>query len=267
MRTVRMLPSAEHDPLPEWCTVDVRSVPTLPAWAIEEFSEPGATVLDPFAGFGTTLRAAQRLDREAYGIELEERRVEYIRDRLSRNRDRPATNAATDEDEGTRVVVGDAMAGPAAFHEAGIDPPVADLVYTAPPYMLEGTDTDPLTNYRGSGSYEGYLSRMTMAFEAITGLLDDDATIVVEASNLRAGPAVTMLAWDLAEAIDHADGYRFRVEIVVGFDESEDSQDRSETNESPGSADPDDGSDPLDSGRYGYGYDHCYCLVFDRLST
>lgn len=255
-RTVQTLPHGDPESLPEWAEIDVRSPPTLPEWAIEEFSDPGDSVLDPFAGFGTTLRAARRLEREAYGIELEERRVEYVRDRLATDRDRGSSgrtggreqDAATGVDEGFHVAVGDATAGDAAFRDSGVVPPSADLLYTAPPYMLEGTDTDPLDNYRGDGTYEEYLEAMTEAFEAVNDLLAADATVVVEASNLRAGPAVTTLAWDLAEAIDRADGYRFRTEIVVGFEEEE-------------------GEAVVEEGRYGYGYDHCYCLVFDRKGT
>src|SRR3990170_2951839 len=42
----------------------------LPEWFIKLFTKPGDLVLDPFMGSGTTIRVAQRMQRNAVGIEI-----------------------------------------------------------------------------------------------------------------------------------------------------------------------------------------------------
>ena len=50
---------------------------------VELLSEPGETILDPYCGTGTTLRAAKDLGRKAIGIEIEERYCEIAAKRLA----------------------------------------------------------------------------------------------------------------------------------------------------------------------------------------
>ena len=55
---------------------------TLPDWFIRLFSSEDDVVLDPFAGSGSTLAAAQALGRRAIGIDINAEYCELMRERL-----------------------------------------------------------------------------------------------------------------------------------------------------------------------------------------
>ena len=57
--------------------------PSLPEWFIRLFTDVGDTVLDPFAGSGTTLLAARDLGRHSIGIDIKDEYCDLIRERLN----------------------------------------------------------------------------------------------------------------------------------------------------------------------------------------
>ena len=51
-------------------------------WVMERISEQGETVLDPFLGSGTTMVAAQQLDRKCFGMEIEPKYCAVVLERM-----------------------------------------------------------------------------------------------------------------------------------------------------------------------------------------
>ena len=56
----------------------------LPEWFIKLFTKAGDTVLDPFMGSGTTIFVAQRMNRNAIGIEIVPEYFKMVKERLEK---------------------------------------------------------------------------------------------------------------------------------------------------------------------------------------
>src|SRR5687768_14126351 len=69
------------DERPEGTSDDIHFTEALAASIIGHASRPGDLVLDPFAGYGTTLTVAERMGRRAIGIELIQKHFEIARRR------------------------------------------------------------------------------------------------------------------------------------------------------------------------------------------
>ena len=54
----------------------------LPKKCIQLFTHKGELVLDPFSGIGTTLIAARDLDRNAVGFDLNQKYIDFTKERL-----------------------------------------------------------------------------------------------------------------------------------------------------------------------------------------
>ncbi len=163
---------------------DIHFTEALAASVIGYASRLGDLVLDPFAGYGTTVAVAERMGRRAIGIELLPEHLEVARARCS---------------DGVRLILGDACDVSRIVQE-----PV-ELVLTSPPYMA-GRDhpQNPLAGYAtDDGDYGVYLRELGSIFGQVAGLLRPNARLVVNVANVVSPDGtVTPLARDVAEIID-----------------------------------------------------------------
>ena len=169
---------------PEGTADDIHFTEALAASVVAHASQPGDLVLDPFAGYGTTVTVAERMGRRAIGIELVPEHLEIARRRTT---------------GGARLILGDARQ-----LSRLVDEPV-DLVLTSPPYMSR-TDhrENPLTGYTtDDGDYAAYLGDLGSIFGQVATLLRPGGRLVVNVANIVATDGrVTPLASDMAGVID-----------------------------------------------------------------
>jgi SAM-dependent methyltransferase len=163
---------------------DIHFTEALAASVIGHASRPGELVLDPFAGYGTTLAVAARMGRRAIGVELV-----------------PAHVALAMARAGPSVPV---IQGDARRLLDLVDEPV-DLAFTSPPYMAAvGHPENPLAGYATrDGDYATYLGELGSIFEQVAELLRPGGRLVVNAATLiGSNGTTTPLAADLAEVVD-----------------------------------------------------------------
>ena len=155
---------------------------SLATTVIEEHTRAGDRVLDPFAGFGTTLVVAERLQRTAVGVELLPERVHTIEQRLGPK---------------AQVLPGDARA-----LESLVRGPF-DLCLTSPPYRTANDHPEnPLDAYETlTGDYGSYLAELGQVFHAVARLLRPGGHAVLNVANVVHHGVLTPLAWDVARVV------------------------------------------------------------------
>ena len=169
---------------PEGTADDIHFTEALAASVIGYASLPGELVIDPFAGYGTTVTVAERMGRRAIGIELVPEHLEIARRRTG---------------GGAKLILGDARE-----LSRIVDEPV-DLVLTSPPYMpAMDHPQNPLTGYAtDDGNYAVYLDELGSIFGQVATLLRPGGRLVVNVGNVVATDGgVTPLASEMATVID-----------------------------------------------------------------
>ena len=161
---------------------DVHFTESLVEEILNEYTSPDDLVLDPFAGYGTTLVVAERMGRAAVGVELLPAHADIIRGRLANPR---------------QIITGDAR------RLAGLVQGPIDLCLTSPPYMTHvDHPQNPLNAYQTlDGDYGRYLAEVGDIFRQVAELLRPGGHAVINVANLQTQGTMTPLAWDMARAV------------------------------------------------------------------
>jgi DNA modification methylase len=199
MKTYLHLPMTHEHALPDrFQGDDVRFPESLVALFLDQYTQAGDVVFDPFAGYGTTLLVAERMGRVPYGVEIDQDRVAYVRSKLS---------------VPERIIQGDSRS------LAAIELPQIDFSITSPPYMTREDHPEfPLAGYEVTGEgYNQYLRDIRSIYEQLRTRLKPGGRVVLEVANLKAGNQVTTLAWDIGQEVSQV--LHFEGEIIVCWDE------------------------------------------------
>lgn len=178
---------------------DVRMPESLIEYFLNLYTKIGDSVLDVFAGFGTTLFIAEEMGRIPYGIEYEEEKCAYIREKLC-------------ESYQDNIIHGDSR------EVSKRNLPKIDFLITSPPYMRKEDTEAPLTAYHKPGNYSDYLMGLQNIFKALKDIIKPGGFLVVEVSNLvnREKNTITTLAWDIGKTI--AEVLVFKGEVIIAWE-------------------------------------------------
>ncbi|MEN6549510.1 MAG: DNA methyltransferase [Armatimonadia bacterium] len=192
----------------------IRHPAKFPETLVEEFirffTKAGETVLDPMAGTGSTVVAAARAGRVGIGIELQEEYAEIGRQWLAEELEALEGPGS----EGSRIITGDAR----DLGKLGL-PPV-DYCITSPPYwdMLrvkgwktqkqraqnESLDVYYSDDERDLGNIEDYDEFVALTvgiYREVAAAMRSGAYLTVIVKNVKKGPTIYPLAWDLGKAV------------------------------------------------------------------
>jgi DNA modification methylase len=188
---------------------------TLAMEFITFFTKPNQVVLDPMVGTGSSLVAALRLKRHAFGIELNPTYADIARQAVD---DERKTLGNFVDGIRSEVITGDAVH--LGEFIMGYQIPIIDYVLTSPPYwdMLHSRGADTQRSRRQStnldviysrdpndlgniSNYEEFLTRLTNIYVGMQSFLRSGAYLTIIVKNIKKGGKIYPFAWDLARML------------------------------------------------------------------
>ncbi|WP_066269594.1 DNA methyltransferase [Hydrogenophaga palleronii] len=152
---------------------------------VRQFSRPGDTVFDPFAGAGTTLLAAQLEGRTALGCEVDTARVALIGERFAQLQLPAPRVMATSCDRSDDTAL----------------PPFALCLTNVPYFGCRWPGADTPDQLYASDSYAAHLDGLRAVFHRVSQRLPDGGFCVAMVQNLRLDGRMLPLAFDLARIL------------------------------------------------------------------
>lgn len=184
---------------------------TMAGEFIEFFTKKGQNVLDPMAGTGSTIVAALRSGRNAYGIELNPKYAEIAEEIVQAEKTSLGESAT---DLNAEIIQGDAA------QAERFKLPVMDYILTSPPYwdMLHAKGAETQKKRRTSSNldvfysddpkdvgnihdYEKFIEQLVSIYAGLKPILRERAYMTIIVKNIKKGGKIYPLAWDLGREL------------------------------------------------------------------
>lgn len=196
MKTFIHMQHKEPPILPSKFIEDGRMDFGLVEYLINSYSNIGDLVFDPFAGYGTTLLLAHRLNRIPFGFEKNPDKFSYCIDLLNPN---------------CQIINDDFMNHMSSKY------PEMDLCITSPTYAWKNVGCNPFTG-NTTNYYDEYLDCIYKYFSHLSQFMKNNGHIIVEVSNIEWNDQVTPMAWDIGKTISVIPNLRFCKELIVTWE-------------------------------------------------
>ncbi len=184
-------------------------IPQIPNQLIQRFTSAGDWVVDPFCGSGTTLIEAQRLGRNALGVELQSEVVELARSILAKESDDTGVQIEVLEGDSTKF---DLLA---ALKERGSEG--ASLALLHPPYHDIIPFSDRPDDLSNAPTEEAFLELMSQVLgDVFSALLPEGHVGIVIGDKYRDGEWVP-LGFELMD-VAREQGFSLKSVIVKNFE-------------------------------------------------
>jgi DNA modification methylase len=189
---------------------------TLAQEFIEFFTQRGQNVLDPMVGTGSTLVAALRSGRNAYGIELNPLYSEIACQVVAQERQ---LLGDTCSNLVSQVITGDAAS--LAEHVTTFNIPLIDYVITSPPYWnmlhargaqtqekrrlsqtLDVVYSDDPNDLGNISDYQEFIDRLAYIYNSLKPFLRFGAYLTIIVKNVKKSGKIYPIAWDLAHELN-----------------------------------------------------------------
>ncbi len=151
--------------------------PEIPHRLIKMFSFVGETVLDPFAGTGTTMIVSRKLNRNSIGIELNKEYCKMIEEELQQK--------SLSAFESNNITSHDIINADSLEYLKQIEEKSIDLITTSPPYWNKAQYSENSNDLGNIDEYEQFIDSMHVFFEECLRILKPGRRLCIVTANVH----------------------------------------------------------------------------------